>query len=146
MNQNHIELSREEWICSMRVRRRDLELIARLKEPQYEKAVKLMNEYCDQYQIHEEIVEERKTIQMDVSRFPSSAARMIVLGVLQRIPQHPIRFEELSLFFEVGKNAKDVKTLLERDLYPAIPFVEAKKTLQISGLGVYPWFTREPLD
>lgn len=125
---------------------RDAELIARLKEPQFEKAVKLMNEYCEQYQVHEEIVEERNTIQMDVSRFPGSAARMIVLGVLERIPKQPIRCEDLSLFFEVGKNAKDVKSLLERDLSPSIPFVEAKKTLQISGKGVYPWLLREPLE
>lgn len=122
-----------------------MELIARLKEPQYEKAVKLMNEYCRENQVYEEVLEERKTIQMDLSRFPGSPARMILLGVLERLPKQPIRLEELSLFFEVGKNATEVKCLLERDLSPAIPFVESNKTLQISGLGVYPWLTREPL-
>ena len=99
----------------------------------------------EQKVVYEEILEERKTIQMDLSRFPGSPARMILLGVLERLPKQPIRLEELSLFFEVGKNATEVKCLLERDLSPAIPFVESNKTLQIRGLGVYPWLTREPL-
>ena len=122
------------------------ELVARVKEVQYKKAVKLMNEYCKHYDKHEEIDRETNTIKMDISQFPESPARMIALGVLERLPHQPICIKDSTILFDVGKNSRKVRQLLEVDLVPPIPLIQSKQTIQIDGSGVLPWLNRVPIE
>lgn len=117
-------------------------LEASLKEKQYSEAMTIMEEYCAKYGKESRVDEEAKTLTMDVSAMPPSAARMTTLLTLRRLGAL-VDPQTYQVSVATGKNTSVVTSLLEREVAPPIAFEQVRGGVRIRGVDALGWVNRK---
>lgn len=117
-------------------------LEASLKEKQYSEAMTIMEEYCAKYGKESRVDEEAKTLTMDVSAMPPSAARMTTLLTLRRLGAL-VDPQTYRVSVATGKNTSVVTSLLEREVAPPIAFEQVRGGVRIRGVDALGWVNRK---